>query len=193
LRRLRADEPSGAPRSQVTPASFLQLQESDDSGSDDLRRRNERSWHRPRHIVTRIFASRERERSHRRRFPHARYLFSKPRDSILIGLEQRGEYDSIGPRRVWERVEDLFVKPHRGRFSGVAASTRLDRVEICDVGRRFQTADATARRRSKCFCGADLTISGVTDHVRSYNSKSALETPHSVGGLTRSLLTQIET
>jgi hypothetical protein len=41
LRRLRADEPSGAPGSQVTPASFLQLQESDDSGSGDLRRPNE--------------------------------------------------------------------------------------------------------------------------------------------------------
>jgi hypothetical protein len=137
-------------------------------------------------------ASRRGERRHRRRFPHARYLFSKPRYSVLMSshhsrsrcarnspsdvskrssrqirpasipiattktptkdgtsssacsavsrtsgelllaktsaptsisppsswrqlllggsiertLEQRGEYDSVGPRRIWERVED---------------------------------------------------------------------------------------
>jgi hypothetical protein len=33
---------------------------------------------------TRISASRKGERRHRRRFPHARYLFSKPRYSVLM-------------------------------------------------------------------------------------------------------------
>jgi hypothetical protein len=31
----------------------------------------------------------------------------------------------------------------------------------------FKLPTQLPTRRSKCFCGADLTISGVTDHVRS--------------------------
>jgi hypothetical protein len=57
------------------------------------------------------------------------YLFSKPRYSVLM---------SSHPSR--SRPRPIF------RRRGI---NRLDRVEICDAGRRFQTADATARRPSK--------------------------------------------
>jgi putative ABC transport system substrate-binding protein len=46
------------------------------------------------------------------------------------------------PRRFRAGVEDLFVKPNRGRFPGVARRPGLDRAQICDVGTR--RADAVA-------------------------------------------------
>jgi hypothetical protein len=40
-----------------------------------------------------------------------------------------------------------------------------------DAGLKLPTQLATGR--SKCFCGADLTISGVTDHIRSAHREMA--------------------
>jgi hypothetical protein len=42
-----------------------------------------------------------------------------------------------------------FFAPQRGRFSGLALPARFNRLEIHDVGSRFQTADATAERPIK--------------------------------------------
>jgi putative SOS response-associated peptidase YedK len=39
-------------------------------------------------------------------------------------------------------VENLFVEPHQGRFSGMAVSARFDRVEIRHVGRPSQAPNA---------------------------------------------------
>jgi hypothetical protein len=40
--------------------------------------------------------------------------------------------------------------------------------EMWDRGFRLPTQTTTGR--SKCFCGADLTVDGVTDHVRTAHS-----------------------
>jgi hypothetical protein len=40
----------------------------------------------------------------------------------------------------------LPSEPHRRRFSGVALPEGFDGMEICHLGSRFQTADATAKR-----------------------------------------------
>jgi hypothetical protein len=62
---------------------------------------------------------------------------------------------------------DIFLsKPHRGRFSGVALPAGFDRVEIRMWDRGCKLPTQLPAGRSKCFCGADLTISGVTDPVR---------------------------
>jgi hypothetical protein len=77
------------------------------------------------------------------------------------------------PRQFWRRLEDLFCEPHRCQFRGLARTTRFDHVEICDVGFSRKLPTQVTSGRSKCFCGADLTIGSVPDHVRSAHREMA--------------------
>jgi hypothetical protein len=71
------------------------------------------------------------------------------------------------PRRIWQRAEDFFANRtdadfHAWRYQRDSTAWKY---AMWDGGFKLPTQLPTGR--SKCSCGADLTIGGVPDHIRS--------------------------